>query len=223
MEALRDKPLWTPAILPPVTAIIFPRCLSAMRGWPSLTASSASAGGWKSGSPNGGAECIRQAILSLLNCGRHWKETLETSAINVILGEGNAAKPRVQWPDGMKKVTSTLQFLADMSAEGMLTGRVLRSHQAHARILALRTEKAAAVPGIHALITHEDVPGLKLERLWHRPSASAGILRRQYAVHRRRNPAPDEVEEALSGNLCRCTGYGGIIRAVNKAIEKGVG
>lgn len=36
-------------------------------------------------------------------------------------------------------------------------------------------------------------------------------------------PAPEEVEEALSGNLCRCTGYGGIMRAVNKAIEKGVG
>ena len=30
------------------------------------------------------------------------------------------------------------------------------------------------------------------------------------------NPSPDECEikEALSGNLCRCTGYGGIVRAV---------
>ncbi|NJJ39653.1 (2Fe-2S)-binding protein [Paenibacillus apii] len=36
-------------------------------------------------------------------------------------------------------------------------------------------------------------------------------------------PSPEEIKEALSGNLCRCTGYGGIIRAVNKAIEKGVG
>ncbi|MCL6601351.1 MAG: (2Fe-2S)-binding protein [Paenibacillus sp.] len=37
------------------------------------------------------------------------------------------------------------------------------------------------------------------------------------------NPQPtqEEVEEALSGNLCRCTGYGGIMRAVNKAIERG--
>lgn len=34
------------------------------------------------------------------------------------------------------------------------------------------------------------------------------------------NPQPneDEIEEAISGNLCRCTGYGGIIRSVRKAV-----
>ncbi|MBP3963329.1 (2Fe-2S)-binding protein [Paenibacillus lignilyticus] len=34
------------------------------------------------------------------------------------------------------------------------------------------------------------------------------------------NPTLEEVEEALSGNLCRCTGYGGIIRAVHRLIEQ---
>lgn len=33
------------------------------------------------------------------------------------------------------------------------------------------------------------------------------------------NPDRDQIEEALSGNLCRCTGYGGIWRAVYRAIE----
>ena len=35
------------------------------------------------------------------------------------------------------------------------------------------------------------------------------------------NPSPsrDEIVEALSGNLCRCTGYQGIIRAVERAAE----
>ncbi|AFH62555.1 (2Fe-2S)-binding protein [Paenibacillus caseinilyticus] len=36
------------------------------------------------------------------------------------------------------------------------------------------------------------------------------------------NPEPDreEIEEALSGNLCRCTGYGPIVRAVEAVIRQ---
>jgi len=33
------------------------------------------------------------------------------------------------------------------------------------------------------------------------------------------NPTVPEVEEALSGNLCRCTGYAKIIKAVQRAAE----
>ena len=32
-------------------------------------------------------------------------------------------------------------------------------------------------------------------------------------------PSADEIQEALSGNLCRCTGYAGIIRSVQRAAE----
>ena len=41
----------------------------------------------------------------------------------------------------------------------------------------------------------------------------------------RDNPTPNEAEirEALSGNLCRCTGYQGILKAVRLAAEAGVG
>jgi carbon-monoxide dehydrogenase small subunit len=34
------------------------------------------------------------------------------------------------------------------------------------------------------------------------------------------NPTADEVREALSGNLCRCTGYQNIVRAVLLAAER---
>jgi carbon-monoxide dehydrogenase small subunit len=33
-------------------------------------------------------------------------------------------------------------------------------------------------------------------------------------------PSETEVREALSGNLCRCTGYQGIVRAVQRAAEE---
>jgi carbon-monoxide dehydrogenase small subunit len=38
----------------------------------------------------------------------------------------------------------------------------------------------------------------------------------------RENPSPseDEVREALSGNLCRCTGYAGIVKAALDAAQR---
>ena len=32
-------------------------------------------------------------------------------------------------------------------------------------------------------------------------------------------PSPDEIEEAMAGNLCRCTGYIQIVEAIESAIE----
>ena len=42
------------------------------------------------------------------------------------------------------------------------------------------------------------------------------------AVLLKENPNPSELEirEAISGNLCRCTGYVNIVRAVRHAVEK---
>jgi carbon-monoxide dehydrogenase small subunit len=36
------------------------------------------------------------------------------------------------------------------------------------------------------------------------------------------DPTDTEIREALSGNICRCTGYQGIVRAVRQAAETGV-
>jgi carbon-monoxide dehydrogenase small subunit len=40
-------------------------------------------------------------------------------------------------------------------------------------------------------------------------------------LHDTPDPTDTEIREALSGNLCRCTGYQGIINAVRAAVEKG--
>lgn len=65
-------------------------------------------------------------------------------------------------PDGMPKVTGSLTYLTDMKQEGMLYGLILRSPHPHAWILSIRTEAAERLPGVHAVITHRDVPGLNL-------------------------------------------------------------
>ncbi|MEM7240254.1 MAG: molybdopterin cofactor-binding domain-containing protein, partial [Pseudomonadota bacterium] len=59
-------------------------------------------------------------------------------------------------PDGIDKVTGRAMFGADMSAPGMLTGAVLRSPYAHARIVRMDTSKAEALPGVKAVVTRGD-------------------------------------------------------------------
>lgn len=36
-----------------------------------------------------------------------------------------------------------------------------------------------------------------------------------------KNPSVDEIKEYLSGNLCRCTGYMGQLRAIQKYMQSG--
>lgn len=62
--------------------------------------------------------------------------------------------------DGPDKVTGKLAYLTDMTAPGMLVGLVLRSPHPHALIMAIRTEAAKALTGVHAVLTYADVPGL---------------------------------------------------------------
>ena len=63
---------------------------------------------------------------------------------------------RVERPDGIDKVTGRARDGADMSAPGMLIGRVLRSPHAHAKIVSIDTSKARALPGVHSVITRAD-------------------------------------------------------------------
>lgn len=43
------------------------------------------------------------------------------------------------------------------------------------------------------------------------------ILSAKSLLDEKKDPSEDEIREALSGNLCRCTGYVKIIKAVQKA------
>jgi len=63
-------------------------------------------------------------------------------------------------PDGPGKVTGGLAYLTDLTAPGMLHGLVLRSPHPHARIVSVRTDAARRLPGVAAVLTWRDVPGL---------------------------------------------------------------
>ena len=66
-------------------------------------------------------------------------------------------------PDGVDKVTGRAAYGADFAMPGQLHGKIKRSPHAHARILAIDTKKAAALPGVKAVVTGADFPDLASE------------------------------------------------------------
>ncbi|RII19802.1 putative xanthine dehydrogenase subunit D [Streptomyces sp. YIM 130001] len=70
-------------------------------------------------------------------------------------GLGTSLKP----DDARAKTEGTFPYAADLWAEGLLWAAILRSPHPHARVVSIDTSFAAAMPGVHAVVTHEDVPG----------------------------------------------------------------
>ena len=60
--------------------------------------------------------------------------------------------------DAADKVTGRAVFGSDVKVPGLLQGKLLRSPHAHARIKSIDTSKAAALPGVLAVVTAKDVP-----------------------------------------------------------------
>jgi len=60
--------------------------------------------------------------------------------------------------DGFGQVTGRAIYADDLMLPRTLTAKLLRSPRAHARILRLDTSAAAALPGVHAVLTGADLP-----------------------------------------------------------------
>jgi xanthine dehydrogenase D subunit len=68
----------------------------------------------------------------------------------------------VRRPDGAAKVRGEFEYSSDLHVDGMLWGATVRSPHPHARILSIDSSEARAMPGVQAILTHEDVPGQKV-------------------------------------------------------------
>lgn len=67
---------------------------------------------------------------------------------------------RVPQLEGADKVTGRAVYTPDVVLEGMAHGAILRSPHAHAEIRAIDTAAARAFPGVLAIITGRDLPGI---------------------------------------------------------------
>ncbi len=60
--------------------------------------------------------------------------------------------------DALKLVQGKPAFAADVEMRGLLVGKILWSPLAHARLKRIDATRARALPGVHAVLTHEDLP-----------------------------------------------------------------
>jgi CO/xanthine dehydrogenase Mo-binding subunit/aerobic-type carbon monoxide dehydrogenase small subunit (CoxS/CutS family) len=93
-----------------------------------------------------------------------------TSASDAVPGIGQSARPEA----GRRVVQGTEPFTFDVVAAPdqpwsgtALTLRVVASPHAHARIVAIDTREALAVPGVIAVLTHEDAPRMRFSTARH--------------------------------------------------------
>ena len=63
-------------------------------------------------------------------------------------------------PDLVAKVTGKAKYAEDFRAEGMLFAKLLLSPMPHARITRIDASAALAMPGVKAVLTAEDLPGV---------------------------------------------------------------
>lgn len=103
--------------------------------------------------------------------------TQTDTATNTASGIGGSP----QRPDGVIKVRGEFAYSSDLWHEDMLWGATLRSPHPYARIGGIDISKALAVPGVYAVLTHEDVPGVNRYGLEHpdQPVLAAEVVRYQ--------------------------------------------
>jgi CO/xanthine dehydrogenase Mo-binding subunit len=82
----------------------------------------------------------------------------QTASRRLQVGKVGDLVPRVDAPP---KVTGEFAYASDLIVPGMLWGHTLRSPHAHARIRSIDITEAVTMAGVHAVLTHDDVPGLK--------------------------------------------------------------
>ncbi|HXA96453.1 MAG TPA: xanthine dehydrogenase family protein molybdopterin-binding subunit [Candidatus Dormibacteraeota bacterium] len=81
-------------------------------------------------------------------------------------------------PDAWEKVRARPIYAGDFAPPGMLHGRIVRSPYASARLIGIDTAAAAALPGVHAVLTGRDVPQnhLRMELPGRMAEATAGAV-----------------------------------------------
>lgn len=83
-----------------------------------------------------------------------------TTATKIIEKESIIGKG-VPKPDAADKAIGRTRYINDMVLPRMLVGKILHTDRVHARIKSIDVKRAKALPGVHAVLTGEDIPELR--------------------------------------------------------------
>ena len=87
--------------------------------------------------------------------GACWRQPM--SEISPRLQVVGADLPRT---DAVPKATGSATYAVDVRFPGMLHAKVLRSPHAHARVVSIDAVDARTMPGVHAVLTRDELDGL---------------------------------------------------------------
>ncbi len=122
------------------------------------------------------------------------------------LRKGHATPIKLR-QDAIPKVTGKFAYSSDLQAADMLWGQTVRSPHAHARILEIDVSEALRMRGVHAVLTHEDVPGKKLYGLEFPDQPVLAIDRVRYFGEAVAIVAAEEPEQARRAAAAVQVGY----------------
>ncbi|GAA2480738.1 molybdopterin-dependent oxidoreductase [Winogradskya humida] len=125
--------------------------------------------------------------------------TVEDPEAGAAIGAGLGA------PAGPQIVTGTARYTFDVAMPGMLHLKVLRSPHAHARITSIDASGALAVPGVRAVLTHEDAPA------------------KFFSTARHENPSEDPADTRVLDDVVRFIGQrvAAVVADTEGAAEEG--
>ncbi|WP_445489372.1 molybdopterin-dependent oxidoreductase [Rhodopseudomonas sp. RCAM05734] len=100
--------------------------------------------------------------------------TIEDALNNIVNVEdatpGTAFGRNLPAPAGPDVVRGTARYTFDVPMDGVLQLKMLRSPHPHARIVSIDRTAALAVPGVHSVLTYEDVPDVLFSTARHEVS-----------------------------------------------------
>jgi CO/xanthine dehydrogenase Mo-binding subunit/aerobic-type carbon monoxide dehydrogenase small subunit (CoxS/CutS family) len=118
------------------------------------------------GNPHPTAEDARAAMTgNLCRCGNYnrYVQAVVPASAHPIASSSSPAMPDLKTAghatpriDGVERVSGKAVYSRDVQVPGMLYASVLRSPHPHARITSIDASKAKALPGVKAVVTHQN-------------------------------------------------------------------